>query len=187
MNKLIFNKIEFRNFLSFGNTWQTFEFHNGINLIQGHDTGTGKSNGSGKSSLVELLPFALFGQTIKDIKKDNIPNWYNQTKCETNLYFSINDDEYCFYRSIKPNKFTVKKNDEIIPQLSNVRDFQIKINDEVIGMDFKTFSNLVYFSPNNTISILNAKKEQKRKFLESLFDLGEYSEMLRLCNPKLNE
>ncbi len=187
MNKLIIDRIEFRNFLSFGNTWQTFVFNKGMSLVRGIDYGTKKSNGSGKSSLVELLPFALFGQTIKDIKKNKISNWYNNTKCEIKLYFTINDNEYYFYRSIKPNKFIVYKNDELIPQLSNVRDFQIKINEDIIGMDFKTFSKLIYFSPNNTISILDAKKEQKRKFLESLFDLKEYSEMLRLCNPKIKD
>jgi len=185
MNKINLDKVEFRNFLSFGNTWQTFHFKKGLNLIQGFDTNTGKSNGSGKSSLVELLPFALYGQTIKGIKKDEIPNWVNKSKCQVKLYFSIGDNKYCFHRGIKPNKFVVYKNNETIPQLSNVRDFQIKINEEILGMDFKTFSNLIYFSPNTTVSILNAKKDQKRKFLESLFDLKEYSEMLRLCNPKL--
>jgi len=186
MNSIVFDKIEFKNFLSFGNTWSSFIIENGVILIQGHDVNTGKSNGSGKSSLLELLPFALYGKTIKDIKKDKIPNWINNSKCEVKLYFHINDDDYYFYRSIKPNKFIVKVNNEPIPQLSNVRDFQSKINDEVIGMNFNTFKNLVYFSPNNSISIVDAKKDIKRKFLESLFDLNEYSEMMRLCNIKIN-
>jgi len=185
MNRIEFDKIRLKNFLSFGNIWQEFIFEKGINIIQGYDINTGKSNGSGKSSIMEAIPFALYGQTIKNIKKDKIPNWFNNTKCEVELHFHINDDEYKFYRSIKPNRFKVFKNDDQMPVLSNVRDFQIKVNDEILGMDFKTFCNLIYFSPNNTISILDARKEQKRKFLESLFDLSLYSKMLKTCNDML--
>jgi len=185
MNRIEFDKIRLKNFLSFGNTWQEFVFEKGINIIQGYDINTGKSNGSGKSSIMEAIPFALYGQTIKNIKKDKISNWFNNAKCEVEIYFHINGDEYKFYRSIKPNRFKVFKNDDQMPILSNVRDFQIKVNDEILGMDFKTFCNLIYFSPNNTISILDARKEQKRKFLESLFDLSLYSKMLKTCNDML--
>lgn len=186
MNTIVFDRIEFRNFLSFGNTWQTFNILPGITLIQGYDKNTKKSNGSGKTSLLELVPFALYGQTIKNVKKNKIPNWINKSKCEVKLYFHINDDKYYFYRSIKPNKFIIEKNDEIIPQLSNVRDFQSFVNTEIIGMDFNTFRNLEYLSPNDTISIIDSSKDKKRKFLESLFDLSEYSQMMKICNPKIN-
>jgi DNA repair exonuclease SbcCD ATPase subunit len=186
MGKISFDRIEIRNFMSFGNTWQKLSFSEGINLIQGFDENTGKSNGSGKSNIMEAICFALYGQTIKSIKKNKITNWYNNTKCEVKLYLHIDDDEYLFYRSIKPNKFIVEKNNERLPILSNIRNFQVKIDDEVLGMDFKTFKNLVYFSPNNTISILEASKDQKRKYIESLFDLTLYSDMLKTVNGNLS-
>jgi DNA repair exonuclease SbcCD ATPase subunit len=186
MGKISFDKIKIKNFMSFGNTWQELPFSKGINLIQGFDVNTGKSNGSGKSNIMEAVCFALYGQTIKSIKKSKITNWYNNTKCEVKLYLHIDDDKYLFYRSIKPNKFIIKKNDEQLPILSNIRNFQAKVDDEILGMDFKTFKNLVYFSPNNTISILEASKDQKRKYIESLFDLTLYSSMLKTVNSNLS-
>ena len=187
MNNIFFEKVRFKNFLSFGNNWQEFVYNDGINLIQGFDEDTNKSNGAGKSSFIELIPFALYGKTFKNINKNDIVNWYNESGCEVNLYFSINNDKYAIVRGIKPNKFKIFKNDEELPRLSNVRDFQAKLEADILGFGFNTFKNLCYYSPNTTISIIEAKKEQKRKFLESLFDLSLYSGMMQETNNKLKD
>ena len=186
MKKIEFVKIEFKNFLSYGNNWTTVDFKKGITIIQGEDINSGKSNGSGKTSCVESIAFALFGYTIKDIKKADIVNWINGTGCEVKLTINIGEDTYLFNRSLKPNKFTVHKNGSKLPQLSTARLFQDEIEDTIIGMNFKTFKNLIYFSPNNTISILSAGKEEKRQFLESLFDLGIFSDLNKKVNEKLS-
>jgi DNA repair exonuclease SbcCD ATPase subunit len=185
VNKLELTKIEFKNFLSYGNQWTTVNIVDGITIIQGEDTNRDKSNGSGKSTIAESVSFALFGQTIKSIKKADIPNWYNLRECEVRLTIKSGTDEFLFTRGLKPNKFTVRKNGSEIPQLSNVKIFQAEIEETIIGMDFKTFKNLIYFSPNNTISILSAGKEEKRKFIESLFDLGIFSDLNKKVNEKL--
>lgn len=186
MNKIEIVKVEFKNFLSYGNTWQTLHLHHGINIVQGIDVNTGRSNGSGKTSVLEPISFALFGQTIKSIKKSDIPNRYNTTGCMVKLTLKIGEDEFVFHRGIKPNKFDVYKNGDKLAKLSTVRLFQQFIEEEILGMSFNTFKNLIHFSPNNTISILNAKKEQKRRFLESLFDLGVFSELNKKSNEKLS-
>jgi DNA repair exonuclease SbcCD ATPase subunit len=185
MNKLIIQKAKVKNFLSYGNEWQTIEFSEGLTLVQGINLDTGKSNGSGKSSVTEIIPFALFGKTIKDIPQTRMVNWNNRSGCSVKLYFTIGNDSYVFERGLKPNKFNVKCNGMDIVRTADIRVFQSQMEEEVIGMDFKTFKNLIYFSPNNTISILGAKKEQKRQFLESLFDLSEYSELLKIVNKKI--
>ncbi len=186
MNKIEFVKVEFKNFLSYGNIWQSLHFHHGINIIQGIDVNTGRSNGSGKTSVLEPISFALFGQTIKTIKKADIPNRYNSTGCMVKLTLKIGDDQFVFHRGIKPNKFDVYKNDDKLAKLSSVKLFQSFIEEEILGIDFKTFKNLIHFSPNNTISIINAKKDQKRQFLESLFDLGIFSLLNKKSNEKLS-
>lgn len=185
MNKIKFKKARIKNFLSYGNTWQEFHFPEGLNLVQGYNVENGKSNGAGKSSIVEIVPFALFGKTIKNLSQPKIVNWFNRGGCEVKLYLEINGNNFTFIRGLRPNKFIVKKNDIEIVRPSDIKSFQYQMEDEVIGMDFKTFQNLIYFSPNNTISILGAKKDDKRKFLESLFDLSEYSDMLKITNNKI--
>ena len=183
MNKLEIDKIEFKNFMSYGNTWQTIDIKKGITVITGEDLNTSRSNGSGKSSLLETISFGFYGKTIKSIKKEKIVNWFNNSGCEVKLHTHKGNDTYLFHRGIKPNKFVVYKNGEKIPKLSSVKLYQSMIEEDVLGIDFKTFKELVYFSPNNSISLLEAKKEQKRQFIESLFDLKVYSEM----NKKINE
>ena len=183
MNKLEIDKIEFKNFMSYGNTWQTIDIKKGITVITGEDLNTSRSNGSGKSSLLETISFGFYGKTIKSVKKEKIVNWFNNSGCEVKLHTHKGNDTYLFHRGIKPNKFVVYKNGEKIPKLSSVKLYQSMIEEDVLGIDFKTFKELVYFSPNNSISLLEAKKEQKRQFIESLFDLKVYSEM----NKKINE
>lgn len=185
MEKLIFKKARVKNFLSYGNEWQTIHFQQGMTLVQGFNVDTGKSNGSGKSSITEIIPFALYGKIIKDVPQTDIPNWNNRSGCVVELYFSSGNSEFKFVRGLRPNKFKVYKDNSEIVRAADIRAFQYQMETEVIGIDFKTFKNLVYFSPNNTISILNAKKEQKRQFLESLFDLSEYSDMLKKTNEKI--
>jgi len=185
MRKIIFNEVEFRNFLSFGNTWQKFRFDNGLSIIQGQIVESAKSNGAGKTSLTELVPFALFGKTIKKINKDKIINWYNEKNCEVRLKFTVDDIPHEIRRGIKPNKLELWVDGSERKKPASVTDFQSQIEADIIGMDFQTFQNLIYFSPNNTISIINAGKPEKRRFLESLFDLSIYSEMLKTINNKL--
>ncbi len=185
MNSLHLIKVEFRNFLSYGEQWCTVDLDNGISIIQGADINTSRSNGSGKSSFLETIPFALYGKTIKDIKKSDIVNRYNVSGCEVKLTIGIDDDIFMFHRGIKPNIFKVYKNDDMIPQPSTTTLFQDEMEESIIGMDFKTFKNLIYYSPDNTISIIGAGKAEKRKFLESLFDLSVFSEMLKTTNNKL--
>ena len=184
MNKIEFIKIECRNFLSYGNTWETLDIKSGMNIIQGKNIDTDKSNGSGKTSILETMPFALFGKTIKDIKKADIVNWINGKNCEVKLTTMINDVEYIFHRGIRPNIYSVYKDGVEIPKLSDVRIFQSEIESDIIGMDFKTFQHLIHYNPNS-ISLLKSKKDEKRKFLTSLFDLSVYSRLLKITNDKL--
>jgi DNA repair exonuclease SbcCD ATPase subunit len=183
--KLKITKARVKNFLSYGNEWQEINFKQGLTLVQGFNVDTEKSNGSGKSSITEIIPFALFGKTIKDLPQAKIVNWNNRSGCEVQLYISVGDKSYIFKRGLKPNKFKVTCDGLDVVRPADIRAFQMQMEEEIIGMDFKTFKNLIYFSPNNTISILGAGKEQKRLFLESLFDLSEYSELLKAANKKI--
>ena len=185
MEKLTITKARVKNFLSYGNEWQEIVFKKGLTLVQGFNIDTLKSNGSGKSSITEIIPFALFGKTIKELPQTKIVNWNNRSACEVQLFFDVGGKSFVFKRGLKPNKFKVTCDGLDVVRSADIRAFQSQMEEEVIGMDFKTFKNLIYFSPNNTLSILGAGKEQKRLFLESLFDLSEYSELLRVTNEKI--
>jgi DNA repair exonuclease SbcCD ATPase subunit len=184
-NRISLEKITIKNFLIYGNREQEVSLNQGINLVLGLDKSKDRSNGSGKSSLLEAISFALFGKTIKPIKKSEIPNWTNQRDCEVSLMFSIGEDSFLIKRGINPNKLEVYVNGNMIPLSSNVKDYQQELEDKILGMNFKTFCNIVYHNPNLAFSFFNSPAAQKREFLENLFNLEDFSKANVRANEKL--
>jgi len=177
-------EVGFQNFLSFGSKWQDIPLINGVNFVTGYDKDKGKSNGAGKSSFLETIPFALFGKTARDIKQDQIINWKNKGNCQVVFRFKINDDLYEINRKLKPNNLEIFKNGELMDQDAHKADYQTMFED-IFGMDVKMFMSLIHSNVNNSGSILSMKKPEKRAFLEKMFGLEIYSDMNQLSNEKL--
>ena len=90
MKNVNFKKVKILNFLSIGKTPVEIEFTPGIHLITGINRDkTDRRNGVGKSSVIESVYFAIFGQTLRELKKDLIPNNYTNSTCEVILDFDI--------------------------------------------------------------------------------------------------
>jgi DNA repair exonuclease SbcCD ATPase subunit len=184
MNRIEFQKIRFRNFLSYGNKWQEIDLQYGINLVVGKDNDTGKSNGSGKSSLLETIPFALFGSIHTEVKQSDIINWKNRKGAEVELYFKKGKDTYSVYRALKPNKFEINKNGKLIDPPSHVKYYQEQL-EEILGFNKSTFTKLIHSNINSSKPILSMKKAEKRDFMEKMFCLEIYKKLNELANSKL--
>lgn len=182
--KIEFVSMGFKNFLSFGSKQQIVDLKNGVNFVTGLDKDKNKSNGAGKSSLLEVIPFTLFGKTARNINQTQIVNWKNKKNLETFINFKIGNDVYKVLRGMKPNKFEIYKNDNLIDQDAHKTDYQ-NMFENIFGMNFKMFMSLIYSNINTLSNILGMKKNEKRDFLERMFDLSVYSEMNKLCNDKL--
>jgi DNA repair exonuclease SbcCD ATPase subunit len=186
-------RVRFKNFLSFGSRIQEIDFTTGVNIVLGLDKDKDKSNGAGKSSFLETIPFALFGQTHKPVKKEDIINWKNRKACLVELYFSKGEYRYLVRRGIKPNIFDIYENDVLIDKPSHIRDYQ-SILEDIIGLNFQTFMSLIHSNINSSMPVLAMKKPEKRKFIEKVFGLEIYSwlneqanEKLRTVNDKIRE
>lgn len=177
--------VKLKNFLSFGNSWSEIDVVNGISFIKGYDVDLQKSNGAGKSSLLESIAFGLFGTTLKEITLGRIVNWKNKRNCQVKIKFEIDEDEYEITRGTKPSKLEILKNGLKLDENKNKKDFQQYIEKEILGLDFKTFSNLIYYNPNNMTPILKMNKPAKREFLENLFDLDEYNSVRDKLSEKI--
>lgn len=182
--RLELESARFKNFLSFGSRIQEVEFLPGINLVTGLDIDRDKSNGAGKSSFLETIPFALYGQVHRNIRKDQIINWKNKRNCEVSLTFKKNTVVYDILRAIKPNKFEIYKDGNLIDSPAHARDYQL-ILDDIIGLDFPTFMSLVHSNINSSAKILSMKKGEKRKFLETIFSLSYFTRLNERCNESL--
>lgn len=179
--------VEIRNFFCFGNKWQKVEFAKGINLITGFDSNNSKSNGSGKSSFIESIIFGLFGETTKDLNKNQIINWKNKKECEVKICFKRGDDVYVIHRGLKPNFIIVYKNDKALDQLSSVVDMQKYIESSLLEIDYDTFVSIIHYNPTTSKSIFNVQKAQKRSFIEKIFGLEMYSEISDKCNKEISQ
>lgn len=182
--KLKFIDARFKNFFSFGRVPQEISYIKGMNLILGSDEARGRSNASGKSSLMEVIPFALFGRTNKGVTRSQIPNWRNRKNCEVHLRFQKDDSIYEIMRAIKPDKLEIYKDGHLIPQASDVRIYQKQL-EEILNLDYHTFIALVHTNLNSHIPILKMESVRKRQFLERVFGLEMFSKLNDTANKKL--
>lgn len=183
--RLELQDVSWKNFLSYGNVTQNIEFTEGINLILGKDTGIGRSNGAGKSSLIETIPFAWFGKLSRPVKKDQIVNWKNRKQCEVKLNFKKGDNTYTIVRAIKPDKLEIYENGTLIPIPADVRTYQKQLENDILGIDYNTFMYLFYTNLNNNIPLLKMNTAQKRTFLERMFLLDTFTDLNALSNEKI--
>jgi DNA repair exonuclease SbcCD ATPase subunit len=182
-NQIVLKSLKWKNLFSYGNQWNTFNFKTGVSFITGRNILTERRNFTGKSSFLKIIPFALFGK-VEGLNKDQIINWKNKKQAEVILTFDKGESEYKVHRGLKPDVFTVFKDDVELPQSSNKKVFQAEIEESILGMDFDTFMNIVYCDTNNSVSILNASKPVKRTYIENLFNLSYFVKLKDIANAK---
>ena len=161
---------------------------NSLNLEENIVTQIIGTNGMGKSSIPLIIEEALFNKNSKGIKKADIPNRYINNGYHINLEFTKDEDEYIINIDRKANiKVTLSKNGEDISSHTATNTF--KTVQDVVGIDFKTFSQLVYQNTNASLQFLTATDTNRKKFLIDLLHLEEYVELFDLfkeCSKDLS-
>jgi DNA repair exonuclease SbcCD ATPase subunit len=189
MKNVFFENLKIKNFLSIGEDELELEFKRGINLITGENKDSGGRNGIGKSSIIESIYWCLFGSTIRDLKKDKIIHNKSKNNCQVYLSFKVktnnSEDNYRINRSLEPSKLCVYKNNEDIT-LSTIQKTDELIKN-IIGANEQVFQNAVIMTANNTIPFMAQKKVDKRKFIEGIFNIEIFGEMLLKVRSDLNE
>jgi DNA repair exonuclease SbcCD ATPase subunit len=189
VRKVSFKQIRIQNFLSVGKDPLILNYNSGISLITGENRDKGGRNGVGKSTVVESLYWALFGNTIREIKRDKIIHNQSKGNCEVKLKFEVSSagklDQYILTRSAEPNGVSLLCNNVDITRSSMPKtDELIK---EIIGATEEVFQNAVIMSANNTMPFMAQKKVDKRKFVEGVLHLGIFGEMLLQIRSDYND
>jgi len=189
VKQILFKKIIIQNFLSVGEESLELWFNSGISLITGENRDKGGRNGVGKSTLIESVYWTLFGNTIRDIKRDKIIHNQSKGGCCVVLNFDVitskKIDSYILTRRAEPNKTELLCNGVDITRSSLPKtDELIK---EIIGASEEVFQNAVIMTANNTLPFMAQKKVDKRKFVEGVLHLGIFGEMLLQVRSDLNE
>ena len=190
MKYVNFNKIVIKNFLSVGETPVVVDFNTGLNILTGNNKDkTDRRNGVGKSTVADSIYFAIFGDTLRTIKRDHIVNNSTQRGCEVELTFTINVDgvmsEYRVVRKISPSKCYLYKNGDDITRdtIQNTTNYI----QELLNTTPELFQNCVIMTINNATPFMAKKKLEKRKFIEGIFNLQVFSDMLTDVRTEYNK
>jgi DNA repair exonuclease SbcCD ATPase subunit len=134
------------------------------------------TNGAGKSSIPLILQEILYNKNSKSVKKADILNRDTKDKSYSiAVDFDLNGSEYFFstVRKGATTKAELLKDGEDISGHTATSTY--KLVSELLGMDFSTFCQLVYQSANSSLEFLTATDTQRKKFLISLLNLGDYT------------
>lgn len=149
--------------------------NNKINFVHAPLTQLVGRNGHGKSSIALILEEALYNKNSKGIKKADILNRHVKDKTYTiELDFSRDDDNY----TVK----TTRGAQQTVKLLKNNRDISghtatttYKMIEDIIGIDHKSFAQIVYQSNANSLEFLTSADTARKKFLIEILNLTKYT------------
>lgn len=181
MKYVTFHWLKIKNFLSVGEDPVTIKFNQGLHIITGINRDKeDRRNGVGKSTLADALYFAIFGNTLREIKKEFIANNLTNGNCVVELAFNVNssrgNDDFIITRSLNPSKLSITKNglDKTRDSIANTNEYI----EAVLSSSAEIFQNCVIMTVNNTSPFMSKGKVEKRKFIEQIFNLQIFSQML---------
>lgn len=172
MSTVTLKTIKWDRCFSFGN-------NNEVDLCSEPVTQIIGPNGFGKSSIPLIIEEAIFNKNSKGVKKEEIPNRTLSNGYSITLPFTVDKDEYEITVDRKSSvKVKLLKNGVDISSHTATNTF--KQFEEIIGMDFKTFQQLIYQSTDSALAFLSATDTARKKFLIDLFDLSEHMELFEI-------
>ena len=178
---IIFEKIRWKNFLSTGNVFSEINLEEGrTNLIVG-------DNGAGKSTILDALTFSLFAKPFRKISKGSLVNSINEKNCVVEIEFRIGKLDYKVIRGIKPNKFEIYCNGQLWNQESSVNDQQKNFEQNVLKMNYKSFTQIVVLGSSTFIPFMKLPGGQRRDIIEDILDIQVFSTMNVLLKDKMRE
>ena len=176
---IFFEKIRWKNFLSTGNQYTEIDFaDNNTTLIVG-------SNGSGKSTVLDALTFSLFNKPFRKISKPQLVNTVNEKDCNVEVEFSIGSIDWKIVRGIKPNIFEIWRNGNLMDQFSNVNDQQKWLEQNVLKMNYKSFTQIVILGSSTFVPFMQLTASHRRDVIEDLLDIKIFSSMSNIIRDKI--
>ena len=171
-----------RNFMSVGNAAQAINFdRQDLTLVLGENLdlgGDGSRNGTGKTTIINALSYALYGQALTNIRRDNLINRTNNRNMLVSLDFVVNGQRYRVERGRKPNvlRFYVNSQEQAATDDSqgDSRETQAAI-EQVIGMSHDMFRHVVALN-TYTEPFLSLRANDQRMMIEQLLGITQLSE-----------
>ena len=177
---ITFKKLRYKNLLSTGNQFTEIVFDkNSFNtLVVGN-------NGAGKSTILDALTFSLFGKSYRGISKSQLVNSVNEKGTEVEIEFEIGTVKWKIVRCIKPNKFNIFKNGEILNQDSHANAQQTWLETVVLKMNYKSFTQIVILGSSNFVPFMQLSASNRRELIEDILDIKIFSQMNSVVKDRI--
>ena len=173
--------ITIKNFMSVGNVTQAVRFSdNGLTLVLGNNLdfgGDGSRNGTGKTTIINALSYAIFGNALTNIRKDNLVNKTNSKQMLVTLDFAVEGTKYRIERGRKPNVLKYYVNDQNVDEdeaQGENRQTQTQI-EKLFGMSHDMFKHIVALN-TYTEPFLSMRSNDQRAIIEQLLGITMLSE-----------
>ena len=177
-----FKNLTVKNFMSVGNATQGINFdRNDLTLVLGENLdlgGDGSRNGTGKTTIINALSYALYGNALSNIRKDNLVNKTNSKHMLVSLDFSVNGQEYKIERGRKPNVLRFFVNDEAQSATDEAQGENKETQEaieRILGMSHDMFKHVLALN-TYTEPFLSLKANEQRTIIEQLLGITLLSE-----------
>ena len=178
---IIFKSVKWKNLLSTGNSFTTiFLDKQPTTLIVG-------DNGSGKSTILDALTFALFNKPFRIVKKAQLVNSVNNSETVVEVEFEIGTRKYRVMRGIKPNKFEIYCNDKMVNQDASSRDYQKYLEQNILKLNYRSFTQVVILGNASFIPFMQLKSVHRREVVEEILDIKIFSLMNMLVKNQIKD
>lgn len=175
---ITFKKLRWKNFLSTGNYFTELDLHsNPTTLVVG-------SNGSGKSTMLDALCFALFGKPFRNVNKPQLVNSINARDAVVEIEFETNSRDYRIVRGLKPNVFEIYCNGTLVTQSAAVKDYQEHLEKFILKLNYKSFTQIVILGSASFTPFMQLSAADRRSIIEDLLDIQIFSRMNGVLKEK---
>lgn len=168
---ILFKTIRWKNLLSTGNLFTEVKLDNAkTTLILGE-------NGAGKSTLLDALTFVLFNKPYRNINLPQLVNSVNEKDCVVEMEFTKGNSTYKVIRGQAPKLFEIWEDGKLIDQDAKAKDYQKFLEDQILGMNYKSFCQVVILGSANYVPFMKLSAADRRSVVEAILDIGVFSVM----------
>lgn len=179
--RIQFKTVRAMNFMAIGNDFLE------INLEKAASTLISGKNGSGKSSIIESVFYALYNKPYRSINKPQLINSITKKNCLVELEFDIGKNQYLVRRGMNPGIFEIYKNGFLLNQDASARDYQKDFEKNIIRMPERIARQVLFLGNAGFTPFFSLPLASRRFVIEELLDIQVFSTMNNLLKDRVNQ